>query len=118
MHITYSPVRMDLNEQILIDVEGDKIFIEGEEYDFSPLPEGAILPQCAITSEWFLGDVTRVDGVIHVVIKLPFGANASHETRYPTPVVVGNGSVDVPEYNVEEVTPEQPPIPEEEIMND
>ena len=100
MRINLSPVRLD--EQLLLDVEGDVIMANGEEFDFSPLPDGATLPRPAILSDWFTGDVSRIDGELHLTIRLPWGANAPEETRFPVPIVVAeDGSVELPLYDIE-----------------
>lgn len=107
MKITWSPVRMD--EQLLINVEGDVVMVNGEEFDFSPLPDGATLPSGAVNSYWFAGDVSRVNGELRMTIRLPYGANAPEETRFPAPITVTeDGSVDIPIYDI---VPE--PEPEE-----
>lgn len=101
MIINFSPVRMD--EELLVDVEGDIIMVNGVEFDFSPLPEGATLPSDAINSDWFVNEVTRVDGQLIVTLKLPHGPNAPESTRFSQPfVVTEDGSVDIPIHDAPE----------------
>ena len=84
---------------------GDTLTINGEAFDFSELPGGATLPLEAIQSDWFAGDVHRIDGVLHVTLTLPHGANAPEETRFPAPMTLtGDGPVDLPPYEIEEET--------------
>lgn len=99
MKINLSPVRSD--NQIAITKEGDKLFINGEAFDFSVIPEGAILPASAISSPYFVGEVKRVSGSLEMTILLPHGANASHETRFPVPIVdPADGPINLPAYEI------------------
>jgi hypothetical protein len=99
MKINLAPIRMD--EQLEVKVNGDSIWLNGEEFDFSPLPDGAILPHGAIDSKWFVGKVYRINGQIELTILLPHGSNAPHETRFPNPITVTtDGVVDLPPYNI------------------
>lgn len=84
MKINLAPIRMD--EQLEVKVYGDAIWLNGEEFDFSPLPEGSVLPVTAVESKWFVGDISKTDGVITLTILLPHGPNAPHETRFPVPI--------------------------------
>lgn len=103
MKIILSPVRMD--EQLMLDVEGDVVMVNGEEFDFSPLLEGATLPREAILSDWFQGPADRIDGELILTIRLPCGPNAPEETRFPQPIIVTeDGSVDLPPYDTEILT--------------
>lgn len=99
MRIDFSPVRMD--EQLTLERRGDTLSLNGEEFDFGPLLEGATLPADAILSDWFLGPVDRVDGSLSLTIRLPHGPNAPESTRFPTPIVVDeDGPVDLPVYDL------------------
>lgn len=100
MNLTFSPVRFDATLELAR--RGDTITINGEAFDFSPLPDGATLPPEAITSDWFAGPVERVGGVLHITLRLPHGANAPQETLFPTPLTLtGNGPVSLPPYDME-----------------
>lgn len=97
MKITFSPIRMD--EALIANVAGDVLTLNGEALDFGPLPTGATLPRAAITSDWVAGDVSRdASGELTVPLLLPHGANPPYETRFPTPVVAGEGPVALPAY--------------------
>lgn len=76
----------------------DALTINGKLFDFGPVPEGAILPHGAIDSEWFSGEVTRVDGEIHLSMKLPyFVLPASKAVAFPEPIrVIRAGAVKLP----------------------
>lgn len=99
MNINFSPVSMD--QQLTLSREGDKIYANGELFDFGPLLEGATLPASAIASIWFSGQVDRIEGELHLTIRLPHGANAPYSTRFPAPIVVtGNGPIELPIYDL------------------
>lgn len=100
MKIYLSPVRMD--EVLTVDREGDLLYINGEVVDFGSLIEGASLPALAIESKWFVGQVDRINGELHLTLILPHGRNAPYSTRFPEPITVTeNGPVALPIYNEE-----------------
>ena len=85
MKITLSPTRTDT--PLIVSRAGDTLTLNGEEFDFGPLGEGETLPADAIDSPWIAGDVTRTDGVLHITLRLPNGASAPEETRFPEPII-------------------------------
>ena len=100
MQIAFSPIRRDGRPEITR--AGDTLTIDGVSFNFSPLPEGATLPQEAIGSDWFAGPVERIDGVLHVKLILSHGANAPQETLFPSPLTItGDGPVALPPHEVE-----------------
>lgn len=106
MQITFSPIRRD--ETLTLGKQGDTLTVNGEAFDFSPLPDGADLPGEAINSEWLLG-AKREGGELHITVLLPHGGNAPEETRFPQPITVtADGPVPVPEHSIPEPEPEQP----------
>lgn len=97
MQITFSPIRRD--DQLTLEKSGDVLIINGEAFDFAPLPEGATLPQAAVACDWLLSDVERHDGEVHLTLCLPHGSSAPGETLFPKPVrVTGDGPITVPLY--------------------
>ncbi len=61
--ITLSPSRM--NEPSTYEVAGDVLIVDGEPFDFGPLPEGATLPREAVGAGedpplWLLSPVERL----------------------------------------------------------
>lgn len=88
MHITPSPVRLD--ETLTVSSAGDVLSLNGVELDFGPLPEGATLPAEAINSEWIVGPVTRVNGELHLTLRLPHGPNPSQAVAFPEPIHATN----------------------------
>lgn len=85
MFINLSPTRSD--RTLEITKTGDTLSINGIPYDFSQLPNGATLPREAIDCEFIVSDVNRINGEIELTILLPHGTNASHEARFPEPIV-------------------------------
>ncbi|WQN26140.1 hypothetical protein ULE26_12830 [Stutzerimonas stutzeri] len=107
MHITLSPVRLD--EPLAASRVGDVLTLNGEAFDFGPLPEGATLPADAIVSDWLVGDVSRIDGALHLTLRLPHGPNPSRAVAFPEPVTVTeDGPIALP----------FDPVPEPEPLSD
>lgn len=101
MIINLSPQRRDDVDALSLVVDGDKLSINGTQYDFGPLPEGAALPATATASEWLVGEIVRVDGVIAVTVILPHGPNPPPAMGFPEPVIAGNGAVTLPAQDFE-----------------
>lgn len=96
MIISFSPLRC--NSKMTLTRQGDALTVNGETFDFGALPDGATLPAAAIASDW-IGPVERADGELVVTLRLPIGANAPHEARYPQPITVqGDGPIDLSAY--------------------
>ena len=101
MKITLSPTRRD--ETLTASRDGDTLTLNGEELDFGPLEEGETLPADAIDSPWIAGDVTRTDGALHITLRLPHGANAPEETRFPEPIIdPPDGEIALPMHSLPE----------------
>lgn len=95
MIINLSPVRMD--ETITASKQGDVLTISEQAFDFSPLPDGATLPVEAIGSDYFAGPIERIDGVLHLTLRLPHGANPSQAVAFPEPIhVIEDGPIKLP----------------------
>lgn len=85
MKIILSPqVRSDALE---VHKAGDTLTINGETYDFSPLPDGAILPAAAVACEYVVGDVTRQAGQLAITLRLPIEWNAPPAACFPKPII-------------------------------
>ena len=89
-------------------VAGDTITINGQGFDFTQLPEGATLPVDAINSEHFVGPVERINGELHLTLRLPHGANPPQSVAFPQPITIAvDGPValpfDAPQEEVAEV---------------
>lgn len=95
MLITFTPMRRD--DRLSLHCAGDVLTLNGESYDFSPLPEGAVLPRDAVDCIWLASDVTRTDGKLHLTLILPHGASAPHQTLFPLPLLLeADGPVALP----------------------
>ena len=98
MRLEFTPSRM--KEEVVLERRGDSLVINGEAFDFAPLPEGAELSAEAIESDWFTGVVRREGGVLHLSVRLPHGAHAPGETLFPAPVIMSqDGPVPTPPYD-------------------
>ena len=107
MQINWNPVRRD--EALTVTKQGDALTINGEVFDFTPLPDGATLPRDAVACDWLASDVERTGGEIVLTLALPHGANAPEETRFPQPLVMaGDGPVPVPPHSIVKEAEEEP----------
>lgn len=110
MKINLRPQRRD--DQVSFFVRGDMLMINGEQFNFSPIEEGDILPQRAVSSEWVAGDVTRENGEIELTLLLPNPWNYSPEQAFPVPIhMTVDGVVPLPE-PLPDITPMPTPIKE------
>lgn len=95
MHISFSPCRSD--DTLALSKSGDALTVNGDVFDLSPIPDDAILPSDAIDSDWIVGDVERIGGVLHLTVRLPHGPNPSPSVAFPEPIIVaGDGPIAVP----------------------
>ncbi|MBN8241854.1 hypothetical protein JF546_02375 [Nitratireductor aquimarinus] len=101
MFISFSPQRRD--DALEVVKQGDIITINGEAFDLSVVPDGATLPQEAISSDWFAGPVERIGGELHVTLLLPNGSNPSQAVAFPQPITVNeDGPIELPSDDLEE----------------
>ncbi len=84
MIITLVPQRRD--GSLSLEKHGDTLTINGEAFDFAPLPDGGTLPASAIASDFVVGDVRRVDGLLSITLVLPHGPNPSEAVAFPEPI--------------------------------
>lgn len=93
MHITWLPQRSDATLEA--SVSGDILTINGESIDLSTIPEGATLPAFAVSFD--LGEVSRIDGDLHVQMLLPYGIDPEPWQTHPDPMIVSDdGLIDAP----------------------
>lgn len=85
MKITPTPIRMDA--VLVVSRLGDALTINGAAFDFSTLPDGATIPAGDVPCQWIAGLVSRIDGVLHLTLVLPHGAQPSHAVAFPAPIV-------------------------------
>lgn len=96
MQIKFNPQRRD--DSLSVVKQGDTLIINGTEYDFSAVPEGATLPADAIDSDLFGGPVERIGGELYVTLTLPHGPNPSQAVAFPEPITVSeDGPVALPQ---------------------
>lgn len=101
MHITLHPIRQD--HRPVIRRQGDALIIDGEVFDFAPLPEGAELPRAAIDCPHFAGPVRREGGRLHLGLLLAHGAGAPQATLFPEPLDLGGDDpLPLPPFDAEE----------------
>lgn len=86
------------NGSLTLSKTGDSITVNGEVFDFTPLPEGAIIPPEAIAHEYFLWPIKRVDGVLHISILFPIAMTAPREACFPDAILaIVDGPIALPE---------------------
>lgn len=96
MQIKFNPQRRD--DSLTVVKQGDTLIVNGTEYDFSAVPEGATLPADAIDSDLFSGPVERINGELHVTLTLSHGPNPSQAVAFPEPITVSeDGPVALPQ---------------------
>ncbi|MEH8151361.1 hypothetical protein Q4S47_00665 [Aeromonas caviae] len=98
MKLRFTPVRADA--PMTGSVAGDVITLGGVVIDLSPLQEGGTLPHGSIVHPCVFGDVERRDGDIYLTVACYHGANAPHETRFPSAEYIDvEGEIPFPAYN-------------------
>lgn len=85
MFIKFSPQVSD--KKLVVTKKGDALTINGEVFDFTGLPEGGLLPNTAISSEYIVGTVFREAGKVNITLLLPISIDAPSEATFPTPLV-------------------------------
>lgn len=110
--LSLSPVRCEKAAPVVV-ADGDTIWVDGQPFDFTQLPEGAALPAVAVQSDWFLGSVERINGDLHIRLLLPHGPDPSPAVAFPEPIKVTKaGAVKLPRDEApstpEYVAPQEP----------
>lgn len=91
--ITLSPMRRD--DTLMVSVSGDVLVLNGEAIDLATYTAD---PEA--THDWIIGQPVQDDGVWHVALILPHGADAPEATRFPDPITVSaDGPVTLPPYD-------------------
>lgn len=100
MHISFATQRRD-DTLTLEQTASDRLRINGELFNFGPLPDGGTIPE--VPCEWIVGPVERIDGEIHLTLILPHGPNPSEAVAFPEPThVTQDGPISLPgEANVD-----------------
>jgi hypothetical protein len=84
MFIKLSPQRRD--DTLEVVKIGDVLTVNGDSFDLSLVGEGDTLPRSAINSEWFAGNVDRINGELLLTLLLPNPCNYSTEQAFPVPL--------------------------------
>lgn len=96
MQLTFTPQRSD--ESLELERSGNALIINGQPFDFAELADGEVLPAEAVNSPWVIGDVTRTNGELQLMLLLPLGAEASAAACFPPPLSVqADGPVELPQ---------------------
>jgi len=99
MYIATSPARWP--NPLTLTRAQDALIVNGLRFDFADLPEGGELPADAIDAPYISGTVKRTDGQITLTIRLPFGANAPRETKFPEPITADlDGPIALPPFDI------------------
>lgn len=96
MRISFSPQRR--NDTLALErTAPDRLRINGELFNFGPLPEDGAIPAGEVPCEWIVGPVERIDGEIHLTLILPHGPNPSQAVAFPEPThVTQDGPIAIP----------------------
>lgn len=85
MNINLSPQRR--GDTLTVSKAGDILTINGDQFDFSSLPNGATIEAGVVPCDWIVGPVERVDGEIHLTLILPHGPNPSAAVAFPVAII-------------------------------
>lgn len=98
MIIKLSPGRFPLDTVTLtLSKKGDVLTINGEDFDFSIIPDGATLPAVGVKSDFIAGDVTRLNGTLTVPIILPIWPNSTEAALFPADIKANaDGKITLP----------------------
>lgn len=96
MIIKLSPQRRD--DLLTLSKKGDVLTINGDEFDFSVIPDGATLPASAVNCAFIAGEVTRTGGTLIVPLLLPHGPEPSEAVAFPADIKANaDGKITLPE---------------------
>lgn len=112
MKIILSPQRRD--DTLSMVKSGDLLIVNGESFDFSQMGDGDTLPSSAISSQWLVEKVDRIDGQLELTVLFPNPWNYSPEQAFPAALLnVPDGRVAMPKPLPDENGgyPELPPLP-------
>jgi hypothetical protein len=85
MRLRFLPQRRD--EMFELERRGECLIVNGQELDFSSVPDGGVATPADIGSAWLAENVRRENGQIEVTLFLPLEANAPESRRFPEPVL-------------------------------
>lgn len=85
MIITLSPQRRE--DTLTLVKTGDVLTINGDDFDFTDLPDGETILSGVVPSDFIVGPVKRVDGELHITIVLPHGPTPPIYVAFPDPII-------------------------------
>lgn len=101
MKISFSPQGNRSDKLESLERQGSTLRINGAEYDFSVIPDGATLPNAgqAAGCELVEGAIERINGVLHITLLLPYSTMPQPQSvLFPEPVhVTEDGVIELPE---------------------
>lgn len=93
MIVNFSPSYWDA--PLSLEKIGDALIINGATVDFAHIQEGQVIEVTG--SDFIVGPVSRVDGVINVTVILPYAYDSPQEVLFPEPVTVhDDGPITLP----------------------
>jgi len=72
---------------LIVSKQGEAITLNGVQFDFSRLENGATLPAEAVWSDWIGSPVERIGGELVLTLTLPCRADAPESARFPVDIV-------------------------------
>ncbi|MBB5700686.1 hypothetical protein FHS76_000529 [Ochrobactrum daejeonense] len=94
-----------------LEKRGNVLIVNGDELDFSDLPDGGEYPPEAIDNPSIVGSVTRVGEEIQITVILPYLMPGYFEA--PAPITVtSDGPIALPEGRYPPPPEDLPPLPE------
>ena len=101
VEITLTPMRLDT--RLTLEKQGDTLIINGEGFDLSDIPDGAVLPRHAVICDWLASGIERTGDTVYLTLILPHGPNAPIETLYPQGITIAlDGPITLPAHSIEE----------------
>lgn len=102
MKINLTPQRRD--DTLTVEKNGDRLRINGDLFNFGPLPDGAVISAGTVPCEWIVGPVSRINGEIELTLILPHGNNPSQKVAFPEAITnPPDGILELPFDEKEEV---------------
>jgi len=87
-----------------VSVRGWTIILDEEEFDFSPMEDGDLLPYNMIDDPRFVGPVEREGSNLILTITLAADAHSPEATRFPSPSYLHEaGQVHFPPFRAPEI---------------
>lgn len=84
MFIKLSPQVSD--GKLSVEKSGDVLTINGVDFDFSVIPDGASLPADSVDCPYVIDTVSRVGGVLRLTLLFPIPHDAPEHMAFPQPL--------------------------------